>query len=101
MPKLVLKTIVGDYGFNFKLKTVVTDYGFNLKKFKTVVTNYGFDEDPLVWAFFKKNVLDWYFKEKMYYFGTKLASWTLDADISSLETFMLGMRFASLLDFCG
>ena len=34
----MLKTVVGDYGFNFKLKTVVT--------------NYGFDGGVLVWAFF-------------------------------------------------
>ena len=40
MPKLVLKTVVGDYGFNY------------LKKIKTIVTNYGFDEDALFWAFF-------------------------------------------------
>ena len=38
MLKLVLKTIIGDYGFNFKLKTIVNNYGFNLKKFKTIVT---------------------------------------------------------------
>ena len=38
MPKLMLKIVVGDYGFNFKLKTVVT--------------NYGFDGGALVWAFF-------------------------------------------------
>ena len=37
MPKLVLKTVVGNYCFNFKLKTVVNNYGFNLKTFKTVV----------------------------------------------------------------
>ena len=46
--KLVLKTVVDDYDFNFKLKTVDNNYGFNFKKFKTVVTNYGFDEDTLV-----------------------------------------------------
>ena len=34
----MLKTVVGDYGFNFKLKTVVT--------------NYDFDGGALVWAFF-------------------------------------------------
>ena len=56
MPKLVLKTVVGDYSFNFKLRTVVNNYGFNLKKFKTVVTNYGFDEDALVCAFFFSNL---------------------------------------------
>ena len=32
MSKLVLKTVVGNYGFNFKLKTIVINYGFNLKK---------------------------------------------------------------------
>ena len=52
MSKLGPKTVVGDYGFNFKLKTAVNNYGFNLEKFKTVVTNYGFDEDALVRAFF-------------------------------------------------
>ena len=26
MPKLVFKTLIGDYGFNFKLKTVVNNY---------------------------------------------------------------------------
>ena len=35
MPKLVLKTVVCDYGFNFKLKTVVRNYGFNLKNLKS------------------------------------------------------------------
>ena len=34
----MLKTVVGDYGFNFKLRIVVN--------------NYGFDEDALVCAFF-------------------------------------------------
>ena len=50
MPKLVIKTIVTNYGFNFKLKIVVGDYGFNYlkKKCKTVFTNYGFNEDALV-----------------------------------------------------
>ena len=51
-PKLVLNTVIGNYGFTFKLKSLITNYGFNLKKFKTVVINYGFDEDPLVWALF-------------------------------------------------
>ena len=37
-PKLMLKTVVDDYVFNFKLKAVVT--------------NYGFDGGALVWAFF-------------------------------------------------
>ena len=55
MSKLMLKTVVGDYGFNLKkFKTIVSNYGFNLKKFKTVVTNYDFDEDTLVCAFFSK-----------------------------------------------
>ena len=53
MSKLVPNTVVGNYGFNFKLKSVIsTNYGFNLKKFKTVVINYGFDENPLIWALF-------------------------------------------------
>ena len=50
LSKLVLKTIVINYGFNFKLKTVVTNYCFDFKKFKTA--NYGFDEDTLVWVLF-------------------------------------------------
>ena len=29
-PKLVFKTGIGDYGFNFKLKTIVNNYGFKL-----------------------------------------------------------------------
>ena len=54
MPKqcVLIKTVVGDYGFNLKFKTIVNNNGSNLKKFKTVVGNYGFDEDTLVWAFF-------------------------------------------------
>ena len=44
IPKLVLKTVIGDYGFNFKLKAVVT--------------NYGFDEFTLAWAYLKKNLLN-------------------------------------------
>ena len=49
IPKLVLNTVVGDYGFNLKnFKTVVNNYGFKLKKFKTVVTIHGFDENTLV-----------------------------------------------------
>ena len=43
MLKLVVKTLVGDYGFNFKTKIVIINCGFNFKIFK-VVTNYGFDE---------------------------------------------------------
>ena len=31
IPKLVLKTVVGNYDFNFKLKTGVANYGFNFK----------------------------------------------------------------------
>ena len=79
MPKLLLKTVICDYNFNFKLKTVLNNYGFNLKKFKTIfnnygfnlkkiktiVINYGFDEDTLVWTFFFKNVLHWYFWTKL------------------------------------
>ena len=52
MPTLVLKTVVSDYSFNFKLKTVVTHYSFNLEKFKIIVINYFFDEDELVRSLF-------------------------------------------------
>ena len=31
IPKLVLKTVVDNYGFNFKLKTGVVNYGFNFR----------------------------------------------------------------------
>ena len=55
--------------FKLVLKFVVSDYDFNFK-FKTVVINYDFDEDTLVWSFFFKNDLDWFFL-KIFYFGTK------------------------------
>ena len=49
MPKLVLKTVVDDYGFNFV--------------FKTVITNYDFDDDTLVQTFFFSKIykIDIYF----------------------------------------
>ena len=31
MLKLLLKTVIDHYSFNFKFKTVVNNYGFNLK----------------------------------------------------------------------
>ena len=40
MSKLVLKIIICDYNFNFKLKIVIKNYDFNLQKFKTVINNY-------------------------------------------------------------
>ena len=43
MLKVVLKTFIGDYSFNFKLKTIFNNYSFNFKKFKTVINNYGFN----------------------------------------------------------
>ena len=38
------------YQSKLVLKTVITNYSFNFKIFKTVITNYGFDEYTLVWA---------------------------------------------------
>ena len=35
MPKLVFKTVIDDYNFNFKL--IINNYSFNLKKLKNVV----------------------------------------------------------------
>ena len=52
MFKLVFKTLISDYGFNFKLKTIVNNYDFYLKKFKIVMINFSFNEDILVWLFF-------------------------------------------------
>ena len=40
--KLVLKIIVYDYSFNFKLKIIVNNNSFNLKKFKIIIINYDF-----------------------------------------------------------
>ena len=41
----MIKTIVTNYGFNFKPKTVVDDYDFNyFKKFKIIITNHGFGD---------------------------------------------------------
>ena len=48
MFKLMFKTVVSDYGFNFKLKNIVKNYSYNFKIFITVVTNYDFDKDKLV-----------------------------------------------------
>ena len=42
-------------------KIVVSNYGLNFKRFNIRVTDYDFDEDTLIWTFFFKNVLDWYF----------------------------------------
>ena len=48
MPKLVLKTVIGNYDFNFKLKIIVNNNDFNFKNFKIVTTNYSFDNEILV-----------------------------------------------------
>ena len=44
-----IKTIVGDYGFRFKVKIIVDNCGFKIKtivddfKPKTIITNYHFN----------------------------------------------------------
>ena len=36
---VVLKTIVGNYGFKFETKIIVTKYGFKIKNKKTIKLN--------------------------------------------------------------
>ena len=48
----MLKIVVGDYGFNFKLKTVVTNYGFDGG---ALVSTFFLTYTKLVFFYFKNN----------------------------------------------